>query len=82
MIQPINWRMVSHPMNWITIFLMLVIAGAIGHFLLSYLGIEPNLKAQSSFDAMPAGQSPGEVASGAITPQGYNDPFSWATTVQ
>lgn len=80
--QVVNWRMVSHPMNWITFILMVIIAGSIGHLLLTYLGIEPTLKGQSSYDAAPAGQSPGEVASGAISPQGYNDPYSWATTMQ
>lgn len=78
--QAMNWKLVSHPMNWLTILLMVIIAGSIGHFLLSYLGIEPNLKAQSSYDAMPAGQSPGEQATGAIPPQGSNDPYSWATS--
>ena len=67
--EAVNWRMVSHPMNWITFFLMVVIAGAIGHLFLSYLGMEPATKATSGFAKMPAGQSPGEDASGAISPQ-------------
>lgn len=67
---PINWRMLSHPVNWFTILLMLVIAGAFAHMLLSYVGIEPATQATSSgYAKMPAGQSPGEAASGAITPQ-------------
>jgi hypothetical protein len=37
---PINWKLVSHPINWIVILLMLVIAGTAGHFLLSLAGIE------------------------------------------
>jgi len=43
-IDPINWRMVSHPINWVTIVLMLVIAGAIGHYALSLAGFEPTTK--------------------------------------
>jgi hypothetical protein len=69
--QIINWKMASHPMNWLTFFLMVLIAGSIGHLLLSYLGVEPNTPRQrSAYDAMPAGQSPGQVAAGAIDPQG------------
>jgi len=43
MIRPINFKMASHPMNWITLLLMVIIAGAIGHYVLSLLGVEPNL---------------------------------------
>lgn len=69
--QAVNWKMVSHPMNWITFLLMVIIAGAIGHLFLSYLGIEPSTTKGKvlAFSQMPAGQSPGEVASGAIEPQ-------------
>jgi hypothetical protein len=67
---PINFKMASHPMNWITFLLMVFIAGSIGHLVLTYLGIEPSTKKTSSYDDMPAGQSPGQVASGAIDPQG------------
>lgn len=68
---PINFRMMSHPLNWVVVVLMVVIAGSIGHLLLTYLGIEPDARARrSSYDQMPAGQSPGQVASGAIDPQG------------
>ena len=58
-------------MNWLTFFFMVVIAGAIGHFTLTYFGIEPNTsRRKSSYDDMPAGQSPGQEAAGAIDPQG------------
>jgi hypothetical protein len=67
---PINFKMIGHPINWVVVMLMVIIAGSIGHLLLTYLGIEPNSKAKSGFDQMPAGQSPGQVASGAIDPQG------------
>jgi hypothetical protein len=69
--QVINWKMISHPMNWLTLLLMVIIAGAIGHLFLTYLGIEPDTSGNKklAFSQMPAGQSPGEAAAGAITPQ-------------
>ena len=73
---PVNFKMVSHPINWVTFMLMVLIAGAFGHFVLSYFGIEPATRhSTSSYDDMPAGQSPGQVASGAIDPQGSVDPI-------
>ena len=67
----VNWKMASHPINWITLLLMVIIAGAIGHLVMSYIGIEPATKARNSgYAKMPAGQSPGEAATGAISPQG------------
>ena len=36
----INWQLAKHPMNWVTILLMLVIAGIAGHLALSYFGVE------------------------------------------
>jgi hypothetical protein len=55
----VNWKLVSHPINWLVILLMLVIAGTAGHLLLSLAGIEaatnninPNLAVgQSSIGA-------------------------------
>lgn len=38
---PINWKMIGHPMNWIVVLLMLILAGTAGHLLLSLLGHEP-----------------------------------------
>jgi hypothetical protein len=67
----VNYKMIAHPMNWVTFLLMVIIAGSIGHLLLTYLGIEPALKQKLGYGAMPAGQSPGDVATGAIPPQGY-----------
>ena len=32
----INWRLVGHPLNWITLFLMVFIAGIAIHFVLTY----------------------------------------------
>lgn len=57
MADPINWRMVSHPINWIIVLLMVVIAGIGGHLVLTMFGIEPATKTASSYTQMPAGQS-------------------------
>jgi hypothetical protein len=68
--QLINVKMITHPMNWLTLFLMVVIAAAIGHTLLTYLGMQPaGPKRVSAWTAVPAGVSPGQAASGAIDPQ-------------
>jgi hypothetical protein len=65
----INWRLMSHPINWLTVMVILILAGAFGHYFLTYFGMEPATKNKLAFSQMPAGQSPGEVASGAIDPQ-------------
>lgn len=39
----INVRLLSHPMNWLTVFLMLVIAAIAGHEVLSLVQIEPTV---------------------------------------
>lgn len=39
----INLDLLSHPLNWFIILLMLSIAAIAGHLLLSYLGTEPAL---------------------------------------
>lgn len=41
----INWKLASHPMNWLTVLFMLIIVGIAGHLLLSYAGIEPATEA-------------------------------------
>lgn len=56
MVNPVNWRMLSHPINWVTVILMLVIAGTAGHLLLSLVGKEPSTD-ESSYSNLPAGQS-------------------------
>lgn len=38
---PINWRIVTHPLNWVTVFLMVFIAGIAIHLLLSMFGQVP-----------------------------------------
>lgn len=66
----INWKLASHPLNWATIVVMLLIAGAGAHLLLQYLGQTPATEQRSAWNEMPAGQSPGQEAAGAIDPQG------------
>ena len=38
---PINWRIAGHPLNWVTVFLMVFIAGLAVHFVLTHLGVAP-----------------------------------------
>jgi len=66
MFSPINWKMIAHPINWIEILLMLIIAAAIGHTLLSYFKIEP--KTSSYADVSP-GLVSGQAASSAPLPR-------------
>jgi hypothetical protein len=37
----INWRIASHPLNWLTVFLMIFIAGIAFHFVMQGLGAAP-----------------------------------------
>lgn len=37
----VNWELLKHPLNWLIVILMLVIAGAAGHLLLTHIGVEP-----------------------------------------
>lgn len=37
----INWNLIKHPINWIIILLMLLIAAYGGHLLLKYFGASP-----------------------------------------
>lgn len=67
-LDPINWKMIQHPMNWVVILLMLVIAGALGHMLLSLAEVEPSTAAKSSYANVPAGQVPAGDAINAINP--------------
>jgi len=39
--QLVNLKLAAHPMNWLTIFLMLVIAAIAGHEVLSLVKVEP-----------------------------------------
>lgn len=33
----VNWKIASHPVNWIVLFLMVFIGGILGHLLLTHL---------------------------------------------
>lgn len=68
MFEPVNWKMISHPINWVVILLMLIIAGAFGHYLLSLFGVEP-ATAESSYAHVSPGIANGQAATGAIGPQ-------------
>jgi len=37
----INWQLAKHPMNYLIVTLMLIIAGIAGHFILSLIGATP-----------------------------------------
>lgn len=38
----VNWGIISHPINWITVVLMVLIAGIAFHFFMQYqLGANP-----------------------------------------
>ncbi len=37
----LNWSVLKSPLNWVTVLMMLILAGIAGHLLLSTLGIEP-----------------------------------------
>ena len=45
---PINWKLIGHPLNWIIVLLMLVIAGIFGHLLLTLLEQEPATAANTT----------------------------------
>jgi hypothetical protein len=52
--QILNTRLLFHPLNWVIILLMLVIAGIFGHLLLSVLDQEPT-GASGQVNALPQG---------------------------
>lgn len=37
----INWRIAGHPLNWVTLFLMVFISGIALHFILTGAGQTP-----------------------------------------
>lgn len=53
-----NWELLKHPLNWVIVLLMLVIAGTAGHFALTYFGAQsagPSGKKQiGNLTTMPA----------------------------
>lgn len=42
----VNFGLLKHPLNWLTVFLMLIIAAMAGSLVLSGLGIEPTTQGQ------------------------------------
>ncbi len=46
--QLLNLDLLKHPMNWLTVLLMLVLAGIGGHLVLTYFGAEPALGGNSA----------------------------------
>jgi hypothetical protein len=69
--QLVNWKLISHPMNWAIVVVVLLIAGAGAHLTLQLLGKRPATEDNTSaWTEQPAGQSPGQEAAGAIDPQG------------
>lgn len=45
---PLNWKLISHPINWLTVGLMLVFLGIGGHLLLTWFGVEPGNSASKT----------------------------------
>lgn len=39
----VNVRLLKHPMNYLVVTLMLVLAGIAGHLLLQWIGLEPEV---------------------------------------
>ena len=37
---PVNWKLISHPMNWVVVLLMLVIAGTFGVLVFDLIGMK------------------------------------------
>lgn len=37
----VNWNLLKHPMNWVIVLMMLLIAAYGGHLLLKYFGASP-----------------------------------------
>jgi hypothetical protein len=44
----INWRIAGHPLNWITLFLMVFIAALAIHFTLTLFGQVPQSQKQAN----------------------------------
>lgn len=44
----LNWELLKHPLNWITILLMLTLAGIAGHMMLAHFGAEASGSGQST----------------------------------
>jgi len=66
----INWDLLKHPLNWFIVILMLVIAGAAGHYALAYFGAEASApgaaKQTGNLTEYPAVPDRNEIALGAL----------------
>lgn len=62
----INWELLKHPLNWIIVLLMLVIAGAAGHLALSYFGADAAAAPLPTTDDSMAGPSRKDFALAAL----------------
>ena len=65
---PINWKLITHPINWLIVLLMLVIAGTAGHLLLSLFGVEASTS--NINPNLGVGQSNIGIANGTPAPSG------------
>ena len=39
--QVVNTSLLKHPLNWVIVLFMLILAAMAGHLILSYAGLEP-----------------------------------------
>jgi hypothetical protein len=46
--QIVNWPVLKHPVNWLTVGLMIFVAGLAFHFVLTYLNGGPSVPAGTS----------------------------------
>lgn len=44
----LNWNLMKNPINWVTISLMLILAGIVGHLALTATGLTPATSDTSS----------------------------------
>ncbi len=65
--EPINWKIIAHPINWVVVMLMFIIAVAIPHDVLSLYGNNPKSKLFSSTPSN--GLVNGQAAVGGISQQ-------------
>lgn len=61
----INTDILSHPVNWATVFLMVFVGGTFGALLLKYLQVQPADQGSkdaptSAWSSFPAGASPSQ----------------------
>jgi hypothetical protein len=45
---PINWPLISHPVNWLTIFVMIILGGFAVELVLHYFNGGPPTKSSAS----------------------------------